>query len=85
LPLFAEIALKLDQEFPKCAVRILAADCPPNCQHLWVFQHPGIECLAVADVVVGGAGYNTVYECASLGVPLVAVQAVHHLITSYKF
>ncbi|MBW4572535.1 MAG: hypothetical protein KME31_32500 [Tolypothrix carrinoi HA7290-LM1] len=29
--------------------------------------------MAVADVVVGGAGYNTVYECAALGVPLVAI------------
>ncbi|MBW4572534.1 MAG: hypothetical protein KME31_32495 [Tolypothrix carrinoi HA7290-LM1] len=44
LALFAEIALKLHQEFPKCAVRILAADCPPNCQDLWISHHPGIEC-----------------------------------------
>ncbi len=73
LPLFAEIALRLHQEFPKCAVRILAADCPPNCQHLWISHHPGIECLAFSDVVLGSAGYNTVYECASLGVPLVAL------------
>lgn len=73
LPLFAEIALKLHEDFGECAVRILAADCPPNCQHLWISHHPGIECLAFSDVVVGGAGYNTVYECASLGVPLVAI------------
>jgi hypothetical protein len=73
LPLFAEIALKLHEDFGECAVRILAADCPPNCQHLWISHHPGIECLAFSDIVVGGAGYNTVYECASLGVPLVAI------------
>lgn len=52
---------------------ILAADCPPNCQHLWISHHPGIECLAFSDVVVGSTGYNTVYECASLGVTLVAI------------
>nr|WP_268896632.1 glycosyltransferase [Hassalia byssoidea] len=32
-----------------------------------------MNAIAVADVVVGGAGYNTVYECAALGVPLVAI------------
>jgi hypothetical protein len=36
-----------------------------------VFHWPGIECLPAADVVVGGAGYNTFYECVAVGVPLV--------------
>ncbi|MGH1395704.1 MAG: glycosyltransferase, partial [Trichormus sp.] len=40
---------------------------------LWVSHHPGIECLAAADVVVGAGGYNTVYECVAVGVPLVAL------------
>jgi UDP:flavonoid glycosyltransferase YjiC (YdhE family) len=39
---------------------------------LWISHFPGIECLRGADVVVGGAGYNTVYECAALGIPLLA-------------
>jgi len=73
LALFAQLTLCLHQNFPECAVKILAANCPVNCpEALWVSHHPGIECLAAADVVVGGAGYNTVYECAALGVPLVA-------------
>ncbi|MFH7030870.1 MAG: UDP-N-acetylglucosamine--LPS N-acetylglucosamine transferase [Heteroscytonema crispum UTEX LB 1556] len=73
LPLFTQLTLRLHEEFPECAVRILAANCPEECpQKLWVSHHPGIECIAVADIVVGGAGYNTVYECAALGVPLVA-------------
>ncbi|MDZ7958946.1 MAG: glycosyltransferase [Aulosira sp. DedQUE10] len=74
LSLFGELTLWLQQNFPDCAVRILAATCPKECpQELWVSHHPGIECLAAADVVVGGAGYNTVYECAAVGVPLVAL------------
>jgi hypothetical protein len=79
LSIFAQIALRLHQDFPKCAVRILAPDCPVDFpEALWVSHHPGIECLAAADVVVGGAGYNTVYECAAVGVPLVAL-AFHRL------
>jgi hypothetical protein len=74
LSLFAQLALHLQQKFPECAVRILAANCPPECPpQLWVSHHPGIECLAAADVAVGSAGYNTVYECAAVGVPLVAL------------
>ncbi len=42
-------------------------------QHLWVSHHPGIGCIAAADIVVGIVGYNTVYECTKLGVPLVAI------------
>ncbi|AFY51065.1 UDP-N-acetylglucosamine:LPS N-acetylglucosamine transferase [Nostoc sp. PCC 7524] len=74
LAFFSQITLKLHQTFPEYAVRILTPHCPQdNLKDLWIFHHPGIECLATADVVVGGAGYNTVYECASVGVPLVAL------------
>ncbi len=74
LPLFGQLALQLHQSFPEYAVRILAATCPQACpETLWVSHHPGIECIAAADVVIGGAGYNTVYECAAVGVPLVAL------------
>lgn len=74
LHIFGQIALNLHKNFPKYAVRILAANCPANCpQVLWISHQPGIECLIAADVVVGGAGYNTVYECVSVGVPLVAL------------
>ncbi|MBD2495791.1 glycosyltransferase [Nostoc sp. FACHB-280] len=73
LSFFAQLTLLLQQNFPHCAVRILAANCPADIpETLWISHHPGIECLAAADVVVGGAGYNTVYECAAVGVPLVA-------------
>ncbi|QIR40733.1 UDP-N-acetylglucosamine--LPS N-acetylglucosamine transferase [Tolypothrix sp. PCC 7910] len=74
LTLFAELTLWLQHNFPDCAVRILAATCPQACpQELWISHHPGIECIAAADIVIGSAGYNTVYECAAVGVPLVAI------------
>jgi predicted glycosyltransferase len=74
LALFTELTQRLHEAFPECAVRILSPYCPEDeLKTLWVSHHPGIECLAVADVVVGGAGYNTVYECVSVGVPLVAL------------
>ena len=73
LDIFSQITLRLQQDFPECAVRILSPTCPVNCPpSLWVSHHPGIECFAAADIVIGGGGYNTVYECASVGVPLVA-------------
>lgn len=74
LSLFGQLTIDIHQNFPECAVRILAPKCPVNClETLWVKHHPGIECIAAADIVIGAAGYNTVYECASVGVPLVAL------------
>lgn len=73
LSFFGQLAMRLSTAFPSEVVRILASTCPVECSPaLWVSYTPGIECLAAADVVVGGAGYNTVYECAAVGVPLVA-------------
>lgn len=63
---------QLTQAFPQAIVRCLAPTCPPGCPPLqWICHWPGIELLQVANVVVGGAGYNTVKECHALGVPLV--------------
>lgn len=73
LSFFAQLITQLVGAFPTAEVRLLAAKCPAECpSDLWISHSPGIECLVAADVVVGGAGYNTVYECAALGVPLVA-------------
>lgn len=73
LALYGKLALALAESYKGVAVRCLAATCPDNCPpDLWVFHFPGMECLVAADVVVGGGGYNTVYECAALKVPLVA-------------
>ncbi|MBD1879263.1 UDP-N-acetylglucosamine--LPS N-acetylglucosamine transferase [Coleofasciculus sp. FACHB-T130] len=73
LSFFSQLSTYLNAAFPDAAVRVLAPVCPDGCPpQLWVSHSPGIECLLAADVVVGGAGYNTVYECAAVGVPLVA-------------
>jgi hypothetical protein len=54
-------------------VRLIAAVCPPRCPpECWLSYWPAIELYNAADVVVGGAGYNTVYECLACGVPLIA-------------
>ncbi|MEB3830686.1 glycosyltransferase [Phormidium sp. CCY1219] len=73
LQVYGELTVALAQAFPQAMVRCLSAERPPQCPpSLWVFHWPGIECLPAADVVVGGGGYNSVYECVAVGVPLVA-------------
>jgi predicted glycosyltransferase len=73
LALYGKLTQILALSIPNIAVRCLAAECPKNCPpNLWIFHYPGIECLVAADVVVGSGGYNTVYECAALRIPLIA-------------
>lgn len=73
ISIYTQLALEIHQKFPHCQIRFLANHCPPNLpKDLWISHYPGIECIAAADIVVGGAGYNTIYECAALGVPLLA-------------
>ena len=58
---------------PRYNVRCIAPTrpdaCPPEC---WVEYWPAMDLYASADVVIGGAGYNSIYECMACGVPLVA-------------
>jgi hypothetical protein len=70
---YGKLTTALVESLNNVTVRCLAAKCPDRLPDLWVFHYPGIECLLAADVVVGGGGYNTLYECAALKVPLVAV------------
>ncbi|WP_198525384.1 hypothetical protein [Kamptonema formosum] len=73
LRLYGHLTRALAEKFTGVTVRCLAPERPKNCPpELWAFHWPAIECLPAADVVVGGAGYNTFYECAAAGVPLVA-------------
>ena len=73
LPLFGFLTLQLATAFPDAVVRCLAAKYPVGCPpSLWMSHWPAIECLPAADIVVSSAGYNTVHECAAVGVPLVA-------------
>jgi hypothetical protein len=73
LAFYGQLTRDLANSLTGVTVRCLSAECPTHCPpELWVFHWPGIECLPAADVVVGGAGYNTFYECVAVGVPLVA-------------
>jgi predicted glycosyltransferase len=60
-------------ESGRCHVRCIAPFCPDGCPPgCWVRYWPAMDLYAAADVVVGGAGYNTIYECLACGVPLIA-------------
>lgn len=73
LAFFGKVRAHLQQAFPTATLRCLAYECPPDCPpEQWIRHWPGLEVLQVADVVIGAAGYNTVYECAALQRPLVA-------------
>lgn len=72
LALHGKLTSALAESLTGVTVRCLTAKCPNCPPDLWVFHYPGMECLLAADVVVGGGGYNTFYECAALEVPLVA-------------
>jgi hypothetical protein len=68
---YGEIAARLVQAGARvrCVALELPAGCPADC---WVRYWPAMDLYADAGVVVGGAGYNTVHECAAWGVALVA-------------
>ena len=73
LSLYGQLARSILESFPDLKIRCLSPIKPPECpSELWSFHHPAFECLQTADIVIGSGGYNTVYECQSLGIPLVA-------------
>lgn len=54
-------------------VRCVAPTCPPGCPpECWIEQWPAADLYQDADVVVGGAGYNTIHECGAWQIPLIA-------------
>jgi predicted glycosyltransferase len=53
----------------RCVAPIRPPGCPPDC---WIDYWPAADLIAAADVVIGGAGYNTIHECLAYGVPLIA-------------
>jgi hypothetical protein len=56
------------------AVTARLAECPAFDVRLITpgIYWPAMDLYPAADVVIGGAGYNTIYECLAMGVPLVA-------------
>ncbi|MEM8720531.1 MAG: glycosyltransferase [Cyanobacteria bacterium P01_G01_bin.39] len=72
LTLYGAIAHSLCQQGYR--IRCLSATLPPACpSEIWRFHYPALECLWLADVVIGSGGYNTVFECAQLNLPLIAI------------
>ncbi|MGF1603359.1 MAG: hypothetical protein ACFCU8_15325 [Thermosynechococcaceae cyanobacterium] len=72
LSFWGDLTLKLQVAFPSVTIRCLAFQQPPGCPvNCWVQHWPGMAILQQADVIVGGAGYNTVFEAAALKIPLV--------------
>ena len=73
LAFFGAVTTRMAIAFPTMTVRCLAAQCPSGCSpELWLSHWPGMDIVQLADVVVGGGGYNLVQECTALGIPLVA-------------
>jgi len=69
---YGSVARLLDGS-SRCDVRCIAPARPQLCpKACWVSYWPAMDLYAAADVVVGCAGYNTIYECLACGVPLVA-------------
>ena len=55
-------------------VRCISPTLPPQCPpEIWRCHYPALECLWLADLVIGSGGYNTVFECDRLNLPLIAI------------
>jgi hypothetical protein len=53
----------------RCVAPICPTGCPSEC---WVEHWPAADLYPTADVVIGGAGYNTIHECLAWQLPLIA-------------
>ncbi|PZD75163.1 hypothetical protein C1752_00118 [Acaryochloris thomasi RCC1774] len=74
LNFWGELTAKIQAAFPQVTVRCLAFQQPHNCpEECWVQHWPGMTVLQQADVIVGGAGYNTIFEAVALGIPLISL------------
>jgi hypothetical protein len=73
LPWFGAVIACLRAHYPGVEVRCVAPNCPPGCpEDCWIKHWPAADLYSTADVVIGGAGYNTIHECAAYQVPLIA-------------
>lgn len=74
LAFWGEITVRVQTAFPHVAVHCLAFQEPPDCpEGCWIRYWPGMAILQQATVLIGGAGYNTVFEAKALGIPLIAL------------
>ena len=70
---FGTVVSELLRRNPPAAIRCVAPTCPLNCpSECWIEYWPAADLYPATDVVIGGAGYNTIHECLACNVPLVA-------------
>jgi UDP:flavonoid glycosyltransferase YjiC (YdhE family) len=70
---YGAVAAGLSRQASWFEIRCIAPNCPDGCPTAsWRSYWPAIDLLAAAALVIGGGGYNTVYECLGCGVPLIA-------------
>jgi predicted glycosyltransferase len=70
---YGSVVAELRALDPRVNVRCVAPTCPPGCpEECWMEHWPAADLYAAAHAVIGGAGYNTIYECAACQVPLIA-------------
>jgi hypothetical protein len=70
---FGTVVSELVDRGPRAAIRCVAAALPPGCpRECWIKYWPAIDLFPATDVVIGSAGYNTIYECLAYGMPLIA-------------
>ncbi len=73
MPWYGAVVACLRAHYPRVDVHCVAPTCPPGCpQELWIEHWPATDLYPTADIVVGGAGYNTIHECEAYQVPLIA-------------
>jgi predicted glycosyltransferase len=73
LPWYGAVVGCLQAHRPRADIVCVATTCPSECpRECWVEHWPAADLYPAADVVVGGAGYNTIHECAAYQVPLIA-------------
>ncbi len=73
LEIYGEIANILNKN-NNYIVRIISAIKPQNCpQEIWQFYYPAIDILPIADIIIGGGGYNTISEAITLKIPLIVL------------
>jgi len=70
---FGDVISELLARNPRAAIRCVAPTCPADCpRECWIEYWPAADLYPATDVVIGGAGYNTIYECLAYNVPLIA-------------
>jgi len=73
LEIYGEIANLLSSN-TNYTIRMISPIKPKNCPpKICYFYYPAIDLLPIADLVIGGGGYNTISEVIALNIPLIVL------------